>query len=365
MSRKAHFSLMVLRGLLLASGGGTPICAPTSPVDVWFAVVGDVQFKEESQEFAAVQAVVAKINSINRIRPLQGVVLVGDLTDGKTIIQGGGYERCGIVDSRPPWGDSGEFKAFKKLFEHDNEESAYRVKPKVYVGVGNHDLYYGGDEIDDACARRNVWKYVKGRHHGPDAPVPVDDYDELSHSYSWNWGNLHLVQLHTGGGDTGLPDRPGMYHSDLPWLARDLDGIPAETPVILFQHYNWGSGQRQPDYYWGEASARALNDVLVESKTNVIAAFHGHLHGGRTSHYHSGLLYGDGEKDVPIFNIGMGNYCSDCPEGKRLPKFALVHVTDTDINVWFYSLCFPGPECPNWPAGPWSVETERVRFNER
>ena len=86
--------------------------------------------------------------------------------------------------------------------------------------------------------RRELRDYVELNHRSSvffKAPVPVANYDVPSDCYSWDWGRLHLVQMHRFAGDT----RKGALDS-LPWLEADLAAHAADgRPVILFQHYGW------------------------------------------------------------------------------------------------------------------------------
>ena len=85
--------------------------------------------------------------------------------------------------------------------------------------------------------RRELRDYVEVNHEPGDIfkpPVPAANFDPETDCYSWNWGPLHLVQLHRFGGDT----RKGAV-SSIPWLKDDLRTAGAGRPVVLFQHYGW------------------------------------------------------------------------------------------------------------------------------
>ncbi|HTV70506.1 MAG TPA: metallophosphoesterase [Rhizobiaceae bacterium] len=177
-------------------------------------------------------------------------------------------------------------------FSHRYQQGAGtdRVNFPVYVGLGNHDLDQDGPRDHLDWYRRELRDYVE-LNHRPSVifkpPVPVVDYDLQSDCYSWEWGGLHLVQLHRYGGDT----RKDAV-SSLPWLKRNLATYAADgRPVVLFQHYGWDifsierwdpaattfddHGVGEP-HWWSEADRRALLDVLPGY--NVIGLFHGHQH---------------------------------------------------------------------------------------
>ncbi|MGH6861865.1 MAG: metallophosphoesterase [Phyllobacterium sp.] len=160
----------------------------------------------------------------------------------------------------------------------------------VYAGLGNHDLDQDGRPPDVDWYRQELRDYVRVNHEAGiffKPPVPAMNFDPSSECYSWDWGHLHLVQLHRFGGDT----RKNAV-SGLPWLKSDLTAnAAAGKPVVLFQHYGWDPfsierwdkqkntfddpGTGEP-HWWSEAERQALLDAIAG--TNVIAIFHGHQH---------------------------------------------------------------------------------------
>lgn len=205
----------------------------------------------------------------------RGVVVGGDMTD-----DGGGQTA-----------EPGEGAQLLQ-FSHRYSEGAGpdRVHFPVYAGLGNHDLDQDGRPPDIDWYRRELRDYVEVNHKPGvffKPPAPAKNFDPLSDSYSWDWGDVHLVQLHRFGGDT----RKSAV-SALPWLKADLAANAAGgKPVILFQHYGWdkfsterwdpakttfdahGSGQ---PHWWTEEERAALLETIAGS--NVAAIFHGHEH---------------------------------------------------------------------------------------
>ena len=180
----------------------------------------------------------------------EGVILTGDITgSGSTTF----------------WCD--ELSTFRRFYEQCG--SGTSVDFPVYIGIGNHDmdgsgLLYGG-------CRGRMWEYVEERHSGPDAPVPVLDFDAESRCYSWNWEGVHLVQTHKCATDT-TQDQSSAQE----WLSRDLAVNAADgRPVVIFQHYGFDPFG-QEDRWW---TANEREDFLeVLSGYNVIAIFAGHSH---------------------------------------------------------------------------------------
>jgi cytolysin (calcineurin-like family phosphatase) len=253
-----------------------------------------------------------------------GVIVVGDLTEDRSLNQVGAGWR------------SPEFKTYTGLFEHESGQ-VEGIRFPVYVGLGNHDLAHFAEDsgqpglvFSEDEARQRIWDYVWDRHRGfPEVglepPVPVANFDDQSYAYSWDWGNLHLVQLHTFGGDDA-------YHpSSLDWLAADLDAVGPDRPVILFQHYGWdcfSDGSCSDPAWWTLEQMVAFNEAV--DGHNIIGAFHGHTHGG-----YPGLprFYTDPflqlavprQRDVQIFNL------ADAGQG----YFAVVRVTTEAMDVLY------------------------------
>ena len=165
-----------------------------------------------------------------------------------------------------------------------------RVHFPVYLGLGNHDLDQDGRPPDVDWYRRELRDYIEVNHEAGvffKPPLPARNFDPSSDCYSWDWGGLHLVQLHRFGGDT----RKNAI-SALPWLKADLAANAQNgKPVVLFQHYGWdpfsterwdpkastfdehGAG---PDHWWSPSERSALLEAI--SGANVVAIFHGHQH---------------------------------------------------------------------------------------
>lgn len=245
------------------------------------------------------------------VGPPLGVVIGGDMTD-----DGGGQ----IV--LPSEGT----QLLQFSHRYSQGVGADRIRFPVYAGLGNHDLDQDGPKDHLDWYRRELRDYVEINHRPGvffKPPVPADNYDAESDSYSWNWGRLHLVQLHRFGGDT----RKGGVDA-LPWLKSDLAASAADgRPVMLFQHYGWDAfsverwdpaastfddqGGGTP-HWWSEAERQALVDVL--SGYNVAGIFHGHQH-------ETPMIYAAGGLD--LFK----------PKAAYMGGFALARCTDSQMDV--------------------------------
>ncbi|QRM55987.1 metallophosphoesterase [Sinorhizobium sp. BG8] len=205
----------------------------------------------------------------------RGVVICGDVTD-----DGGGQT------AEPEEG--AQLLQFSHRYQQGTGPD--RIHYPVYVGLGNHDLDQDGRPPQIDWYRDELRDYVR-LNHKPSAffkaVAPADNYDAVSDSYSWNWGNLHLVQLHRYAGDTNKGAA-----SSLDWLHRDLAAYASDgRPVVMFQHYGWDpfslerwnparttfddDGTGTP-HWWDEAERQALWKAI--DGYNVVGIFHGHEH---------------------------------------------------------------------------------------
>lgn len=205
----------------------------------------------------------------------QGIIVCGDVTD-----DGGGQ--------------TAEFAEGSQLLQFSHRYQQGRgsdhVHFPVYVGLGNHDLDQDGRPPQVDWYRDELRDYVQ-MNHKPSVffkpAVPVDNYDEASDNYSWNWGGLHLIQAQRYGGDNSKGTA-----SSLDWIKQDLKTYASDgRPVVIFQHYGWDhfsterwdpakstfddDGTGTP-HWWDESERQDLLASL--SGYNVIGIFHGHEH---------------------------------------------------------------------------------------
>jgi cytolysin (calcineurin-like family phosphatase) len=240
-----------------------------------------------------------------------GVIIGGDITD-----DGGGQVALPS--------EGAQLQQFSQRYQQGIGPD--RVHFPVYVGLGNHDLDQDGLRPHVDWYRRELRDYVEINHRQSvffKPPVPAANYDLESDSYSWEWGGLHLIQTHRFAGDTnkGAP-------SGLPWLRQDLaDNAGDGRPVVIFQHYGWDSFSTEkwdpaaktfdeegtgPPHWWSDQERQAMISALTGY--NVIGVFHGHQHETAMIYQRDGL---------DLFK----------PKASYLGGFALIHVTDTAMDV--------------------------------
>jgi cytolysin (calcineurin-like family phosphatase) len=240
-----------------------------------------------------------------------GIVVGGDMTD-----DGGGQV------TMPSEGT--QLLQFSQRYQQG--QGPGHVRFPVYVGLGNHDLDQDGPPPHVDWYRRELRDYVEVNHRPSvffKPPLPATNYDTASDCYSWDWGGLHLVQLHRFGGDMSK----GAIDS-LPWLANDLTAYASDgRPVLLFQHYGWDAfsieswdsethkfddiGTGTPHWWSGEQRERLAG---AAKGYNVIGVFHGHQH-------ETPMIYRRDGFD--LFK----------PKASYMGGFAVAHVTGTALDV--------------------------------
>ncbi|MFP4502138.1 MAG: hypothetical protein ACLFTT_14145 [Candidatus Hydrogenedentota bacterium] len=196
------------------------------------------------------------------------------------------------------------------------------LKYPVYEGYGNHDFYvwnnplfrlYDAHPPANAVARRNVYR------PGVLNTAPGDD----GH-YSWDWDNVHFVQLNLKPSDVpgeAYGDRekpvPGALdpRNALTFLEQDLAAHVAGTDkrVVIIAHYGFHEN-RDFDGWWTPAEAEAFYEVIQGYP--VIAYLHGHNHGTQFYRW----------RDIPVLDLGSPYYRDYNRDGRG--HFTVVRITD-------------------------------------
>jgi hypothetical protein len=211
------------------------------------------------------RALVPRMNTIAGTRwpsPIAGVVgkprgllISGDLTE---------------------WGRVEEWKRFVAWYGLQGTEGPLHMP--VFEVIGNHDKVHGPW----------VEQQVAARHGG--------------RFYAWDWDDLHLIALGEAPDDEGLA-----------WLARDLDTLEADVPIVVYFHLAlegpWSTG-----HWFGDGNFKERLAALLAHR-RVVGIFHGHHHA--TDHY--------------VWH-GTDVYKPGAVKGSA-HTFAVVNVTDTRVSV--------------------------------
>ncbi|MEO6786726.1 MAG: hypothetical protein ABI318_11380, partial [Chthoniobacteraceae bacterium] len=178
----------------------------------------------------------------------------------------------------------------------------------VYEGFGNHD---GGPT--KSFVRAGIKE--RNRRRGG-----VKAISENGLHYSWDWDDLHLVQLNLfgGSGPADVKGVNGIEHdpeASLEFLKKDLaENVGASgRPVVTFQHFAWLGGMS--DWWQPEAKERFYE---VVKPYRVACLINGHSHGASFIPWHDLLTIHDGSTARGESDTG---------------DFLVVRVTDKELIV--------------------------------
>lgn len=169
-----------------------------------------------------------------------------------------------------------------------------QVKFPVYDGLGNHD---------DPGLKPTVFGLYKARNQVrmKSARTKVSNMDSAGYNYSWDWGQVHFVNLNLYSGSVartrdeivaGLQSFRSLDFLKVD-LAKHVGG--SGRPIFIMQHYSFdgssiGTLDKRP--WWLDLDAEATYEVLKDY--NVIGLLHGHSHGKKIYKWKGIDVFDDG-----------------------------------------------------------------------
>jgi hypothetical protein len=247
--------------------------------DVRFLVSADCQYSNSEDHHAGDNGVAAQVNArmldlLRGNRRIRGILYAGDLTSNTRRVD--------------------EFQWFK-----DDFSGFTRF---LFHGLGNHDVYEPNSTQEAACFFNAPACVDPGalRSHVRDTRRQTSKTTKGDPHYSWDWHDVHFVQLNLfPGGElpSTLPDPSPIW----PYVYADHDPLGAldflrsdlaanvgnsQRPVILVHHYGFdnfsigrnhsaGSGKTN-EIWWTEAQRLAYWNAI--QNYNVVGIFTGHAH---------------------------------------------------------------------------------------
>jgi cytolysin (calcineurin-like family phosphatase) len=198
-----------------------------------------------------------------------------------------------------------------------SSDRSNELRIPVYPGLGNHDALTSCSSGCDCTTPNDCTARYENYMDQRVGNCPLAySYDASSKNYSWNWNNVHLIQLNTWAGDDRGARTSG---AGLSWLANDLAQV-GSRPVIIFQHYGF-DGFSDEDQWWTADERAAFYEVIASS--NVIAFFVGHLHEAQEMFWNG-------------FKVYQGSHGGRTDESDAPGIFA-VHLTDDYLDVEHYT----------------------------
>jgi cytolysin (calcineurin-like family phosphatase) len=280
------FSIRISATVLtaLACIGATAVAAPYG--DITFLVVSDLHYGFTGLAGAET----ATIDSMNAIAGRTYPAAIGGTVD----VPRGVMVNGDILDNG---NDSPSWLAFTNDYGLKGEK---RLHFPVYEGYGNHDW---NTVVRNGIKSRNLQR------------VGFVNKSANGYHYSWDWDNVHVVQLNLYAGDGPGLNGQGSPDSALSFLKADLAKNVGTSgrPVVLGQHYGWDTFSAN---WWSDSEKAAMYAVV--KNYNIIAIFHGHCHCVGTAVWNGIDTYDDGS--VKDNSDGMGN-------------FFVVHIAGNRMNI--------------------------------
>ena len=187
--------------------------------EVWFFVTADPQIHLDKWGTAGTEATIHTINQL----PGQNFPLGGTIATPRAVLVLGD-----LVDVTS---DPRHWEAYTRLFD-PNGKALLRFP--AFEGIGNHDL-----SPESADGFSNVQSAFIQRSRSRSGPESFR-YCSNHYHYSWDWNDLHLVQLNLFPGNSPRPvyDRPAPWNNprhSLDFLRSDLEATVGSSgrPVLL------------------------------------------------------------------------------------------------------------------------------------
>jgi cytolysin (calcineurin-like family phosphatase) len=225
----------------------------------------------------------------------RGLVIGGDLTD----CAGGNDEYCINYNGS----NSAQLVAFESLYDIFqpkylsfnsmsflpglvNPDASTPVQLEIFPGLGNHD-------IDNPGISNNMFNYMTQHlaflRARDTSGADNMNIDSATTAYSWNWGNLHVVNVGVYPGS--LNDYSGNANGvNYNWgadsdafLLNDLKNNASDgRPVVIASHFGFDDYSLNGNWWNGANRVCGLTDLWTElNKFNVVGYYHGHTHGYR------------------------------------------------------------------------------------
>jgi hypothetical protein len=232
---------------------------PLSQRDVRFLATADPQYENSNNDWdkKAENTTAQMRQRLQTGGNIRGILIAGDLTDYTRGTQWSQYKRS--IDG---------------------------ISRFVYDGLGNHDYYTPWDWLKKAACDLGRPEcinpgQIKAAMTDRKRSTPITN--AKNPHYSWDWQDVHFVQLNLFPSDTTSPQYPqNDPYGSLSFLKNDLQRYVGNSgrPVVLVQHYGFDDfsigKSEQKEEWWTEAQRKAYWDAIAPY--NVAAIFTGHLH---------------------------------------------------------------------------------------
>ncbi len=273
---------------------GCQICGTTrkNHTDITFFIIGDVHYGryQLKNNEALNKIVIDEMNSApsnfsypksvggKKINKPRAVVVVGDLCDNG--LQG-------------QWAGENSVDGFVSDYGLNGN---CRLKYPVYEGFGNHDYELSGKDHYSK-------DQVKIRNQSRQG---ISNLSENGFHYSWDWDNVHFINLNLYPGPQG--NRWAESEGSIDFLKADLAAKVGKSnrPVVICHHF----GLDERSQKWWDPKDRDTYYETIKDY-NIIAIFHGHTH--------KSIVYQ--WRGIDVYDVGAG------VDG----EWSAVNITDNEL----------------------------------
>ena len=300
--------------------------------NVSFLFVTDTHYLASKQEPEMMDPASATVchRLVETLNGLQGQVIPGHAGSGKVEKIAGVIHGGDIVDSADKRGSvypqmqATEFAAFESDYGLNGDDGV--LKYPVYEVYGNHDGPHGDTLVVEGIKRRNKQRNGLTRV----SPNGLQ--------YSWDWGQVHFVNLGivVGQSGTGLQRRRYAPMDSLAFLREDLRQLrDRDQPIVITQHIDLArysvpyiaDEEKFLHMEWHPQDVQAFHDTVKHF--NVVGNFFGHTHRREVFGWNgTSQRQRFSESDVDAFN---GDNSSHFKGGKQALFY--VEISGADLIV--------------------------------
>lgn len=297
-----------------------------------FFVAGDTHYLASKDQPEAIDETSAAIcgRLVDTMNRLPGEAIPTEAGGGKVIAPSGMIHTGDVIDT----GDkTGRVQEIMQRTEWSKFQEDYgltgtdgRLKYPVYEVYGNHDSPHGkGHALEQITTRSKNRKDVK-------------NVSESGLHFSWDWGNVHFVNLGLIVGNDASIERKRRYAAggSLDFLISDLKEHVGDSkrPIVITHHIDIAryTGPCDPSLppdskEWDPCDVNAFYRAIKDY--NIAAIFYGH------THFRTSFLW-DGTSPKATTGISVFNADNASHFGSPNQAFFYVEMSDSELLVREY-----------------------------
>jgi predicted phosphodiesterase len=338
-----------MTGLLLLAAiwaADAPPKDANSPVPVAFFLVGDTHFLADKKEPTKLDERSAALNSrlVEVLNKLPGTEITKDAGGGKVLPVRGVVHAGDCIDtgsgSKSNPMEQTEWAAFTSAFGLTGKDGA--LKMPVYEVHGNHD-----STREDGLALRKIIERNKSR-------PGVTNVSKNGLHYSWDWGDVHFVNVGILVGQVESVKRKRRYAplGSLDFLVTDLKEKVGTSgrPVVITHHVDMVryaqslpvDDKKATAMEWDPEDVKAFYEAL--GGYNVAAILYGHTHARNVFRWDGTAKAA--KEGIPVFNVSKSSHFASAKQA-----FFYIEIQGRKVTAREYQTV------DGWQTGSWTPQT--------